>query len=232
MDSMRGNLRCHWACIRRNKLYYIYICIGYFLLAFFDFKNRACLSDVEGYIYRYNLQQILIIFSVIFVVSFIINEDFFDYLDKFMRIYICNMYKYFFSAFLVFWLSTVIPFIIGGTLALLFNYVQTSWAPMSLFVVNICIVSMELAAAILIAMALNLLIKKNVLVYLGYFMITLLLMISNNVYIALPLTSSLLETQGYYRTFSAPLWIGRIILVIVSMLLFLGAMKKGLKHND
>lgn len=225
--EMKNTLKCQWACIKRCKRYYIYIFVMYFALAFFDLKNKVYMYEINDYIYRYNFQQVCIIFSIIFVVGLLINEDSLRFFEDFIRLYVKDEKKYFYSALLLLSIANIVPFFIGQSLALLLNYFHSGTVPIMLFIVNIMIVSMEIVVAILLAMTFSLVLKKDILAYLIYFITTITLLVTNNVYIALPLTISILEEpSGYYITFDLPLWIGRIILLTISGILFHFAVKK------
>jgi hypothetical protein len=224
--EIKNILNYQWITIKRYKIYYIYIFIVYFILAFFDLKNKIYISEVSEYIYRYNFQQVCIVFSSIFVVSLLINEDFLKLFGDFISLYIRDVKKYFYSTFILLSLVNIVPFILGQTLSLFVNYLYYGNIPIILFLVNILIVSMEIEISILLTMTLSLVLKKNVLVYLLYFITITILLVVSNVYISIPLNISILEDEAYYITFDLPLWIGRIILMAICGILFHFAIKK------
>ena len=47
MEELIKNLKCNIYCLKRNKVYYIYVLIVFFLLAFFDQKNNIYLIDFD-----------------------------------------------------------------------------------------------------------------------------------------------------------------------------------------
>ncbi|WP_251862330.1 hypothetical protein [Clostridium sp. Marseille-Q2269] len=224
--KIKNNLKCQWNIIRRNKMYYIYVLIMYFILAFFDQKNKVYMPEMDDYIFRYNYQQVCIVFSSIIVTMMLINEDFIKLFEDFIRLYIKDSKIYFYSALMLLSFAHIVPFILGQLLVLVINYLYFGTVPIKLFLVNIIIVSIEIVVSNLLAMSLNLIIKNKVLVYLSYFIIITTLLVINNVYVSIPLNISILESEGFYITFAYPLWIGRIILIIISGILFHYAVKK------
>ncbi|WBW97754.1 hypothetical protein [Oceanirhabdus sp. W0125-5] len=133
-----------------------------------------------------------------------------------------NFKNYFLSIFLILLISAIIPFILGQVILYISNYIHSGTVPTKHFIVNTIVVSIEIASSILLIMALHLTFKKDIWVYIIYFMIVFVLMISNNVYISMPLSINLLaaDGQGYYVTFGLPLWIGRIFIISIFAMFF------------
>lgn len=93
---------------------------------------------------------------------------------------------------------------------------------MTLSIVNFFIVSLQIVISILFVMGLRMYFKKNLLVF-GLFYLTIMVMITiNNVFITMPLTIKILGIagEGYYITYGWQLWVGRVILLLISYLAF------------
>ncbi len=210
--------------IRKNKIYYLFILLLYIFAAFFDVTNKWGLTSFNDYIYRYNFQQlIIVIFNIIFVMRFI-NEKYVNMYRNFLNIYIQDSYQYFWCFLMTLSLANIIPFIIGQLAA----YVVYN-GPIQILVVNIIIVSIEIVVSVLLSMSFVLLIKKDILVYASYYILVVISLVLNNIYIAFPLTINLLETEEYYITFASGLWIGRILLLIFSLIFFIFVLKRFVK---
>lgn len=229
--EIKNTLKCQWKMINRSKIYYIYIFVIYFGLAFFDLSGKCVMISMDDYISRFTFQQLFIVFSCMFVVRILLNESFLELFDNFILLYIKDAKRYFYATLLLLNLVNIVPFIIGQLLVLIFNYLYSGTIPIMLFLVNIFIVSIEIIIAISLLMTLSLILRKNLLVYLIYFMVTFSLLILNNVYVSIPLSMNILGTQEYYITFSPPLWLGRIILLVISGLLFNVTVNKFIKYK-
>lgn len=204
--------------IKRYKLYYIYIAIAYFLLPIFGVNGKVNIINISDYIYRFNFQQIIIIYSNILITFLLLNEEVFKLFESYLYLYIKNIQNYLYSAFLLLCLTNIIPFIVGETVSLIINYIYFGSIPIELIIVHILIVSMEIISSVFLSMSLILMLKNRVLALTIYIIVLTVLMISNNIYLSLPLPMSLI--QDHYETFSISLWIGRIILLGISVAIF------------
>lgn len=89
---------------------------------------------------------------------------------------------------------------------------------------------MEIQISLFLIMGLRLIFRKDMLVYSIFFMIIILSIASNNILFGIPLTMNMvgISSQEYYVTFGKELWIGRIILLAISIVLF----KIGIKYFE
>ncbi len=218
MDS--NTLKVQWTNIKRYKSYYIYIFIIHFLFAIYNTKSGIIHNSIEYFNYKLILQQVYLIFSIIFTVLLLINSSFLKNFSDYMRLYIKDIKAYFFNTFIVLSLINIIPFIIGSSLSFFINQLYGGVAPPKAFLVNLIIVSLEIISAILIGMSIVLLVKKTILVYLIYIIVIVGLTFADNIYISPVIFSSLLAKGDYYTTFSFPLWLGRFIVLSLGIVTY------------
>ncbi len=223
-----------WRNLKRQKAYMLLCIVVYILFAVFDIKNNFFVRDLDAQIYRHIFQQFMLVFGNIVLTMCVLNEQFFIVYENMLRMYLKNEKRFYFALMLVLYGAAVIPFLLGQGLFLGLSLWMGSFISIKLWLVNLVIVTCEIFITINLSAALNLFLKKNMLVYVTYYLVLFTLMVTDNVYVALPLNMSILDTQGYYFSFGAPLWIGRLILLSVStgglymgILFFLGK-----KHDE
>lgn len=205
-------LNCQFKILRRYKVMYIYSILVYVMLAFYDTSSGFNVKDISAYISRCNMQQVVIVFSIGIIVSLLVNENSMRLFEDMLNIYVESKKKYFNSILVVLAGSNILLFTVGQ----IFSYLNTKSIPFSLFIVNLCIVSLECIIAIQIFMTIRLWLRKTILTYIVYLGVIFLSLMLNNVFISLPLNINILETEGYYYTYGWQLWIGRVVLFLVS----------------
>lgn len=205
-----------------------------FFSCFFDTKFIALIREKEEYIYRFTHQQFFIVISCVIMVNIIFNEKYLRSINNYLLIYIGDVKKDIFASFFVITISNIVAFICGQSLLLLLNYIKYNQVIVSLFFVNIIVVSCEIATAVFLVMALRLILKKNILVYGMFSIIVFFSILINNVFVSIPLTIRILgaDENGYYLTYGLNLWIGRMILLLLAYLLFGFGQSKFLVNNS
>lgn len=223
-----------WKTICRTKLYFIYVAFIFLCLAFIDNHLNFKLQSQSDIIYRYMLQQIIIIFTNILLVHKAMNEKVLRYYGEFLHLYNENKTSFYNGSVLLLIVVQVIPFIFGHLVEGIVNGFVTGKFMWTLCIVNILIVSMEIIASTLLATSLMLLTKKDILTYLLYYMIITLLLCCCNIYVSLPMPITLLEETGeaYYVSFDFPLWIGRILQVLVCTIVYFLSVKHIINKSD
>lgn len=205
---------------RRNRLFLIVGSFNYILLALVDAKN-ILLKNYEQWIYRDVLQQIFITIMITFVVSSIFNENTLEQINSFFIIYNKKIkdeiYTIFFS---IIW-SNVAFFLIGQILSLVINAIMGK-IYLLLWIVNIITVILEMIICILFVMGIRMLFEKDIIVFTLFYLMVLTSIISNNVFISMPLTMNIvgIKEQGFYVSFGMELWIGRIFLLVIAFIIF------------
>lgn len=215
MLKITSILKYQYLNIKRYKFLYICIIISYFLVPLFGIEGEVIISD---YSERFNFHQLVIIYTNILITFLLLNEVVFKLFDSYLSLYVKNVKKYLYSAFILLCLTHILSFVVGGIISMAINYFYYGVLPMKLIIVHTLIVSMEIISSVFLSMSLILILKNRVLALTIYIIVLTVLMISNNIYISLPLPMSL--TEDYYETFALPLWIGRMILLGVSAVLF------------
>lgn len=170
------------------------------------------MKDISDYISRCNMQQVVIVFSIGIIVSLLVNENSMRLFEDMLNIYVESKKKYFNSILVVLAGSNILLFAVGQ----IFSYLNIKSIPFSLFIVNLCIVSLECIIAIQIFMTIRLWLRKTILTYIVYLGVIFLSLMLNNVFVSLPLNINILETEGYYYTYGWQLWFGRVVLFLVS----------------
>lgn len=212
-----------WCSLKRQKVYLFSCVILYIFLALFDNRNGFFVANLDAQIYRHIFQQLFIVFGNILFTMCVLNEQFFDVYENMLKLYLKNEKQFFFYLMLVLYGATVVPFLLGQSLYFCLSFYTGNFISVKLWLINMLLVMFEILITINLSAALNLFIKKNMLVYISYYLIIFTMMITGNVYTALPMTMKILETQQYYYTFGVPLWIGRFMLLVIStVVLYLG----------
>ena len=206
-----------WHNLKRQKVYIRCCFVFYMLLAVADNRNFLLVADLEAQVYRHLFQQIILVFGNILLTMCVVNEQFFCVYDNLLSLYLKNEKRFFITLMLVLYGATVVPFILGQVLFLGLSLWMGSFISIKLWLVNLGIVLCEIVISLNLAVALNFLLKKDILVYVAYYLFIFTCMVTDNVYVALPLNMRVLDTQGYYYSFGAPLWIGRLIGLAVSI---------------
>lgn len=213
-----------WNNLMRQKLYVILCIVLYIFLALYDNRNGFFIVDLDGQIYRHIFQQLVIVFANIILTMCVINEQFFIVYENMLKLYLKNEKQFYLYLMLMLYGATIIPFLIGQGLYLGLSMWMGNFISMKLWLVNIAVVMCEILITLNLSAALNLFLKKDILVYITYYLMVFTMMVTGNVYVTLPLTMSVLGTEGYYYSFDAPLWIGRCILLALSTgLVYTGA---------
>lgn len=206
-----------WRNLKRQKVYMLSCMVFYLFLAIFDNRNLFYLADLDAQMYRHIFQQFILVFGNILLTMCVLNEQFFIVYENMLKLYLKNEKRFYCSLMLVLYGAAVVPFLLGQGLFLGLSLWMGSFISIKLWLVNIVVVLCEILITLNLSAALNLFLKKNMLVYIAYYLVLFTMMVTDNVYVGLPLTMSILDSQGYYYTFSAPLWIGRLILLTISM---------------
>lgn len=230
--DFRNNIKCRWISLRRNIFLYIYSTILYVVLAFWDFRNWGYLSDAADYVNRYNFQQIIIVFSSIFIALLVINEKILSGYKEFYVLYVGSTKQYFRSIVVLLCIVNIVPFFMGQVLVAFVHVIHNGTIPGTLWLVNLVIVSLEIVTVVLLEVSLVIALKKTLLVCTFYYVIIFLLLVTNNIYTSIPLTISLLETKEYYYTFSYPLWLGKILQVLAGCIIFELSYRRLDKNKD
>lgn len=215
-------LRVKWSVLKRTKAFYFFIIFNYFLLAMVDLKSVVLMSNVENYIFRYIFQQIFIVITSALFIHIVFNEKTIDSIKNYMIIYVKDIREEIYGTVLLCIIVNVVALFIGQILLLIINYIYYGKVLLTLSVVNFIIVSLEIVISTLFVMSLRMYFKKNILVF-GIFYLTIMAMLSiNNVFITMPLTIKILGIGegAYYITYGWQLWVGRIILLVISYVAF------------
>ncbi|WP_066495550.1 hypothetical protein [Abyssisolibacter fermentans] len=214
-------MRAKWNSLKRSKFFFFLMVFNYILLAIVDNKSILLMSGIEQYIYRYNFQQIFIVISSAIFVNILFNERSIDSIKNYLVIYIKDIKTEIYRIVLLISITNISAFIIGQLLVLVINYIYFGEVNVCLFFVNLAIVSLEIIICIIFVIGLRLLFKKDILVFGIFYLIILILLIINNVFVTIPLTIKILGLggQGYYITYDPELWLGRIILLSISFII-------------
>lgn len=222
--KITSNLKYQLLNVKRYKLYFIYITIIYLIYPVFGVTGELYLVNVVYYIDRFNSHQMITIYSNILITFLLLNEEVFKLFESYLYLYVKNIKNYLYSVFILLCLTHIISFVIGGAISYTINYLYFGVLPIKLIIVHTLIFSMEIISSVFLSMSLIIIFKNRVLALAIYIIVLTILMISSNIYLSLPLPMSL--TQDYYETFAPSLWVGRIILMVISAVLFCFASKR------
>lgn len=216
-------LLCQWKNLKRHKLYSLLCFVLYFVFALFDFKNSTHLNTMEDQIYRHNFQQWVMVFAHVIITLMVLNEQFFEVYENLLKLYLKNEKRFFYAVLAMLGAACLIPFVLGQVVLLGYSHLMGDFIDYKLWLVNLCIVSCETVITICLSAGLILYLRKNTLVYTAYYLIVFSLLVINNIYVSIPLSMSLLESEGYYLSFAQPLWTGRALLITLSLAFVLRA---------
>jgi hypothetical protein len=211
-----------WSALKRTKAFYLLIIFNYFMLAMVDTKSCVLMPDIESYIYRYVFQQIFIVITSVLFVHIVFNEKTIDSIKNYMIIYVKDIKKEIYGTTLLCIIVNVAALFVGQIILLIINYIYYGKVFLPLSIVNFCVVSLQIVISILFVMSLRMYFKKNLLVFGIYYLMIMAMITINNVFITMPLTIKIVGIggEGYYMTFGWQLWIGRIILLVISYIAF------------
>lgn len=178
------------------------------------------MKSYEDYIFRYNGQQYYIILTIVFFLVLFMKEEFFSGYESIILPHVKKEKKYFGALFLTVYIYNLIPFMVISLAVFVVNGLKSAYYPVGLFCVNLMLVGMEMAAALLLGIGFFVLMKKSLLVFLSYFLVIEILTSTGNVFCSLPLTFAIVQNQGYYFTFAAPLFIGRFLILVFAYLIY------------
>lgn len=228
--KLRRDLITKIKLIKRNPVFWILCIFDFYILAFIDNKSYFMTNNYEQSIYRYNFQQVFIVFTCVFIVHIIFNEKELLSIKNYRIIYTSGIKQEMNASLLSNITIILASFWCGQFISLLVNLLLGGKIFVQLFFVNLLVVSMEIIASILLTMGFRMLFVKDMVVYGVYYALIVFFLIFNNVYISIPLTINILgiEEQGYYLSFDKALWIGRIILILIGMIIY----KLGVKRFE
>ena len=215
-------LRVKWNALKRTKAFYFFIIFNYFVLAMVDTKSFVLMPGVENYIFRYVFQQLCIVITSALFIYIVFNEKTIDSIKNYMIIYVKDIKSEVYGTALLCIIVNVVALFIGQIILLIINYIYYGKVLLNLSIINFIIVSLQIVISILFVMSLRMYFKKNILVF-GIFYLTIMVMITiNNVFITMPLTIKILgiDQEAYYITYGWQLWVGRLILLIISYVSF------------
>ncbi|SHH27064.1 hypothetical protein [Tepidibacter thalassicus] len=215
-------LRVKWNALKRTKAFYFLVIFNYFLLAMVDTKSFVLILGIESYIFRYVFQQFWIVITSALFVHIVFNEKTIDSIKNYMIIYVRDIKKEIYGSALLCIIVNVVALFIGQFILLIINYIYYRKVLLTLSIVNFIIVSLQIVISILFVMSLRMYFKKNLLVFGLFYLIIMLMITINNVFITMPLTIKILGIggEGYYITYGWQLWVGRIILLVMSYIAF------------
>ena len=220
--NLKRDIFTKCALLKRNYIFWILCAFNFFALAMFDNKTYFVVENYEQCIYRYNFQQVFIIFTCIFMIHLMFNEGELIAIRDYKIIYTKSVQQeiksYAYSGIIM----LVVGFVSGQFLAFIINFLLGGKVYIELFLVNIVIVIAHISVAILLIMGLRMLFVKDIVVYGIYYVWIFVSLISGNVYVSMPLTIRIvgIEEQGYYVTFGKELWLGRVLLIILALFIY------------
>lgn len=228
--DIRRNLKTNWITLKRSYFFWIICLIDYIFLALYDTKTFLSINSYEQAIYRYNMQQFFIVLTIIFLVQPVFSEKTLRIMRNYMMIYNKNLKTEIYGVLLLNSIVNIVGFLSGQIILLLINIFASTEIYSDLWGVNMFVVVMEIQISLFLIMGLRLIFRKDMLVYSIFFMIIILSIASNNILFGIPLTMNMvgISSQEYYVTFGKELWIGRIILLAISIVLF----KIGIKYFE
>lgn len=232
--KFKRDILTKYILLKRSFIFWILGIIDFYVLAFADNKSLFIMENYEQTIYRYNFQQVFIIFTCVFIIHILLNENELVLLENYKIIYTKNIRQEINSYFWSCMSMIVILFWSGQILSFLVNIILGGEICIKLFIVNLIIVSIQIIAVTLFVMGLRMLFIKDIVIYGVYYVTILVSLISGNVYFSIPLTINIvgIQEQGYYVTFGYALWIGRVISIFIGMIVYILGVKKFERENN
>ncbi|MBR6402658.1 MAG: hypothetical protein IKS48_04680 [Eubacterium sp.] len=187
-----------------------------------DNKSYLLIKNYEQNIYRLLFQQVFIVFFSAVFVHFLFYEKELKSIKEYKIIYTLNIKNEIYSYFFAGMISFGILFLSGQIIGTVINLVLGGKIFPILLGANILVVSLEYATAVLLLMGLRLLFIKDIVVYGILYVVIFISMMTNNVFVSMPLSINILGVgnQEYYVDFRPGLWIGRLVLLSISVVVF------------
>ena len=220
--SFKRDVFTKCALLKRNILFWIIYILNFFLLAACDNKTFFVTGSYGMGVYRCVYQQVIIVFTCIFIVHMIFNENELIAIKDYKIIYTKSAQHEIRSSACTTMIVLVSGFICGQFLAMIINSLLGGRVYIGLLLVNMAVVSTQIAFAVFFIMGLRMIFIKDIAVYGIYYVFLLASLLSESVYISMPITIKIAgdEAMGYYYSFGKELWIGRLLLLIVAFLTY------------
>lgn len=208
--------------LKRNILFWIIYLLIFFVLAFCDNKNFFVTESYGIGVYRCIYQQVIIVFTCIFIAHMIFNESELIAIKDYKIIYTKSVQHEIRSSACAAIIVLVMGFICGQFLAMIINFLLGGKVYIELLLVNMAVVIAQIAFAVFFVMGLRMIFIKDIAVYGIYYSFLLVSLLSESVYISMPITIKIAgdEAMGYYYSYGKELWIGRLLLLVAAFLTY------------
>lgn len=216
--------------LKRNILFWIVYVFDFYALAVCDNKVFFVIKNYELNVYRCIYQQAYIVFTCVFIIHLIFNERELTAIRDYKIIYTKSVQQEIRSNACAAIIVLASGFIFGQIIAMIINALLGGKVYIGLVLANMAIVSAQIVVAVLLIMGLRMIFIKDIAVYGIYYVFIFVSVLSENVYVSMPITIKIAGEEvggyynsfgnGYYVSFGKELWIGRLLLLLIAFLIY------------
>lgn len=182
----------------KNILYYILV---YIVFGIIDTKFHFILITEYMFSYRFITHQIIILFTIPYIVNKYINEKNIRIISNYLKLYIKDLEKYIGRILFDVVFTNVLFFLIGQVVFFIINR--------NINIHYVLFMIIEILVSIIIIFSMSLYFNKNIIVYGIYYILLISGLVVNKCWISLVLTIKLLDDNILY------LYLSRIIILVI-----------------
>lgn len=182
----------------KNILYYILV---YIVFGIIDTKFHFILTTEYMVSYRFITHQIIILFTIPYIVNKYINEKNIRIISNYLKLYIKDLEKYIGRILFDVVFTNVLFFLIGQVVFFIINR--------NINIHYVLFMIIEILISIIVIFSMSLYFNKNIIVYGIYYILLILGLVINKCWVSLVLTIKLLDDNILY------LYLSRIIILVL-----------------
>lgn len=182
----------------KNILYYILV---YIVFGIIDTKFHFILTAEYMFSYRFITHQIIILFTIPYIVNKYINEKNIRIISNYLKLYIKDLEKYIGRILFDVVFTNIFFFLIGQVVFFIINR--------NINIHYVLFMIIEILVSIIIIFSMSLYFNKNIIVYGIYYILLISGLVVNKCWISLVLTIKLLDDNILY------LYLSRIIILVL-----------------
>lgn len=193
--------------MNKVKNIFLYYILVYIIFGLIDTKFRFILTKDYMFSYRFITQQIVVFFTIPYIVNKYLNEKFIRIINNYMKLYIKDLKKYINKIMFRLIFTNISFFLIGQLIFLAINK--------NINIHYVIFMIMEIVIAILMIFSMSLYFNKNIIVYGIYYILLILGAVVNKFWISLILTIKILDSDILY------LYLSRIIMLLIFTVIYI-----------
>lgn len=188
----------------KNILYYILV---YIVFGIIDTKFHFILTTEYMFSYRFITHQIIILFTIPYIVNKYINEKNIRIISNYLKLYIKDLEKYIGRILFDVVFTNIFFFLIGQLVFFIINR--------NINIHYVLFMIIEILISIIVIFSMSLYFNKNIIVYGIYYILLISGLVINKCWVSLVLTIKLLDDNILY------LYLSRIIILVLFISMYI-----------